>query len=112
MSDSSSPSGLPEDKRAEALERLALLQPFLEEGVPLARFARQRDLPLRTLRRWVRQYRLAGLAGLARKTRSDRGMHRRLAPDTRLLIEQLARQTPRPTVASVHRVVAATAEQK
>jgi hypothetical protein len=65
--------GLSDAERARAFERFELLRPSLEEGVPLARVARDRGLALRTARRWAGQYRREGLAGLARKGRSDRG---------------------------------------
>ena len=48
-------SGLSEAERNRAFERFQLLRPFLEEGVPLARVARDRGLALRTVRRWAAQ---------------------------------------------------------
>ena len=66
-------SGLSEAERALVFERIELLRPSLEEGIPLARVARERSVALRTARRWASQYRRDGLAGLARKGRSDRG---------------------------------------
>ncbi len=36
-----------------ALARYRLLRPALEEGVPLARLAREAGIPLRTAQRWV-----------------------------------------------------------
>ena len=102
-------TGLSEEERAEALQRFHLLRPFLEGGVPLARLAAEQGLALRTARRWVRQYRLHGLAGLARKPRTDRGDHRRLTQELQLLVEGLALQRPPPTVAFVHRQVAVVA---
>jgi putative transposase len=103
---------LSENERNQALARFYLLRPFFEEGVPLARLAQQQGLALRTARRWVRQYRQRGLAGLARKARADRGTHRRLIPELHILIEGLALQTPPPTVAYVHRQVAAVAQER
>ena len=41
-------NGLSEAERALAFERFELLRPALEEGVPLARVARDRGLALRT----------------------------------------------------------------
>ena len=60
----SPPSGLSEAERDRALERFQLLRPFLEQGVPLARVARDRGLALRTARRWAALYHRDGLAGL------------------------------------------------
>jgi putative transposase len=41
-------NGLSEAERTLAFERFELLRPALEEGVPLARVARDRGIPLRT----------------------------------------------------------------
>ena len=66
-------SGLSEAERTRAFERFDLLRLSLEEGVPLARVARDRGIALRTARRWAANIAVKGLAGLARKGRSDRG---------------------------------------
>src|SRR5947209_274071 len=63
-------SGPSETERNRAFERFQLLRPSLEEGIPLARVARDRGLALRTARRWIALYRREGLAGLARKGRT------------------------------------------
>jgi hypothetical protein len=65
-------SGLSEAERAQAFKRLDVLRPFLEKVPPLARVTRDQGIALRTARRWADQYRHEGLAGLARKGRSDR----------------------------------------
>jgi putative transposase len=57
------------------------------------------------------QYRRAGLAGLARRGRSDRGHHRRLRAELKPVIEGFALRKPPPTVAFVHRQVCAVARQ-
>ena len=70
--------GLSEAERTLAFQRFELLRPSLEGGGPLARVARDRGLALRTAQRCAGQYPCEGLAGLARKGRSDRGKrHRR-----------------------------------
>jgi putative transposase len=56
-------SGLSEAERALAFERFELLRPSLEEGIPLARVARERGVALRTARRWAGQYRRDGRPG-------------------------------------------------
>ena len=84
--------------------------PTLEEGVPLARVARDRGLALRTARRWAGQYRREGLAGLARKGRSDRGK-RRLSDTLRQGIEGLALKKPPLSAASIHRQAVTLAER-
>ena len=102
---------LSEADRAAALTRFRVLRPHLEEGVPLARLARDQGLELRTLQRWLRAYRQQGLAGLTRKVRRDRGRRTLPAPLVGL-IEGLALRSPRPSAATVHRqVVRAAADQ-
>src|SRR5437660_10492751 len=95
-------SELAEAERNRAFERFQLLRPFLEEGVPLARVARDHGLALRTVRRWAAQYRREGLAGLARKGRSDRGK-RRLSDTLRQATAGLALKKPPLPAASIHR---------
>ena len=75
--------------RSRALTRFQTIRPFLEDGVPLARIAREHGVNLRSARRWVKDYRNDGLAGLARKARSDKGK-RKLSPDLQQVIEGLA----------------------
>jgi putative transposase len=102
-------SGISEAERTRAFERFELLRPFLEEGIPLARVARDRGLALRTARRWTAQYRREGLAGLARKGRSDQGK-RHLSATLRQAIEGLALKKPPLSAASIHRQAVALAE--
>jgi hypothetical protein len=64
---------LSEEERKIAYERFEMLRPCLEEGVSQAEIARSKPVSLKTIQRWVRQYRKEGLVGLARRHRSDRG---------------------------------------
>ena len=101
---------LSEAGRGRAVARVRLLRPSLEEGVPLARVAREQGVSLRTTQRWAARYRREGLAGLAHRSRADRG-HPRLPPALRDLIEGLALQRPRRSSAAIQRQVAAVARQ-
>ena len=67
---------LSEVQRRQALARYHLLQPYLEGHVTLKSILDTHGLARRTAQRWVRQYRQMGLAGLARRQRSDRGRRR------------------------------------
>jgi len=104
-------STLTEEEGALALARYRLLQPALEQGVPLARVATHHGLVLRTVQRWVTRYQAHGLAGLTRRTRADRGQSRHLRPELKHAIEGLALRTPAPTAAFVHRQVVDIATQ-
>src|SRR5262252_1862912 len=89
---------LTEAQRQVAMERFAVLQPHLEEDVPLARAARAAGVPIRTAERWLARYRQKGLAGLARPVH-------RLPADLVALIEGLGLTKPRASAAAIHRRV-------
>src|SRR6202007_1605097 len=89
----------------------ATIKPFLEDGVPLTQIAEAQHLPLRTARRWVAEYRVCGLAGLIRQTRSDQGKRRGLPTDLSSLIVGLALQKPRRSIAAIHRKAVQIAEE-
>jgi hypothetical protein len=48
------------NERSRALARFEIIRPFLEDAVPLAPLARERNIVLRTARRWVERYRRSG----------------------------------------------------
>jgi putative transposase len=102
-------SNLSDTVRTTALRRFHIIRPFLEEGVPLPALAQHHALSLRTARRWVQRYRTGGLGALGRKPRVDKGTRRALLPPLAQLVEALALQKPAPSVATIHRKVAALA---
>src|SRR5215471_2310607 len=104
-------TALTDQERAQAVARFEILRPFFHDHVPLTQIARQRQLPLRTLTRWVQRYRAAGLVGLVRKRRRDAGRHR-LPATLQQLIEGLALQTPPLSLRAIHRHVSALASQQ
>ena len=71
---------LPEDARKLALDRFRLIRPHLEKNQSLRSIARPAGLPYRTAHRWVKQYRLFGLAALTRKKVSAVPCPSRLTP--------------------------------
>src|SRR6266567_2099640 len=101
-----------EEQRVQAQARFVLIQPFLEDGVPLTQIAEAQHLPLRTARRWVADFRAHGLAGLIRQPRLDQGKRRGLPTDLPSLIEGLALQKPRRSIAAIHRQVEQVAEEQ
>ncbi len=104
-------TALAENERKRTVTRFGLLRPYLEDGVPLAEIAHEQGVTPRTLERWVARYRSEGLAGLARRRRIDSGSHR--IPDRlRLLIEGLALERPRRSVASIRRKACEVAERE
>lgn len=104
-------SSLSDDARSRALARFQKIRPFLEDGVPLARLAREQNIILRTARRWVKRYRRDGLLGLARKERADKD-DRKLPSVLQEMIEGLALRKPRLSAAAIHRNVAEAARNR
>jgi putative transposase len=92
-----------ETQRTQALAHFYLIRPFLEDGVPLTHIAAEHQLAVRTLRRWVQQYRAYGLIGLSTAPRKDQGHRRSVTPELQHVIEGLALQKPRRTMANIHR---------
>lgn len=103
-------SQVDEADRAEAMERYYLLRPHLEDGVPLTHVAELHGISLRTAYRWVREYTEKGLIGLARKPREDQGVFHDVHPELKLLIEGLALQKPKLSIAAIHRKAEAVAK--
>jgi putative transposase len=91
-------------QRELAMTRWALLRPHLDDGVALAEVARQAGVPLHTVQRWLACYRESGLAGLARRPRSDRG-NRALPEQLVTVIEGMALRRPPLSAATIHRQV-------
>jgi putative transposase len=83
----------------------------VEYGMPLTHVARHQGIELRTAQRWLARYRREGFAGLARRSRRDRGQRHRLQPELQALIEGLALRKPPPTAALVHRQVSDVARR-
>jgi putative transposase len=96
----------------QAAERFRLLQPYLEQRVSLSELARQHQVPLKTMQRWVCRYRAMGLVGLAHQTRSDRGGRRGISLVCVQVIEGLALQRPDWSIASLHRQVCTIAKRE
>lgn len=99
-------------QQQQAQERFRLLQPCLEEGVSMSEVARQQQVPLKTVQRWVNRYRTLGLVGLAHQTRSDRGGQRGISQECVQVIEGLALQRPDWSIATLHRLVCTIAKRE
>ena len=105
-------TSLSEAQRTQALERFALLRPALEGSISQTQLAREHQISLSTIQRWIKQYREKGLAGLANARRSDKGKSRSLPEQAIQLIEGLALQTPPRSAASIHRQVTDIAREQ
>src|SRR5262249_11286755 len=95
---------LTEAQRQVAMKRFAVLQPHLDEDVPLARAARHARVPVRTAERWLARYRQRGPGGRARPPRRDAPAGP-LPADLVALIEGMGLKKPRASAAAIHRRV-------
>ena len=84
----------------------------MEERIPQTVVARERGVPLKTVQRWVRQYREDGLCGLARQPRADRGTRRGISEEVVKVVEGLALRKPPRSVRTMWRQVGAMALQE
>jgi putative transposase len=95
---------LSDAERLQALSRFNTIRPHVEDGVSLAIIARQHGISAETARNWVTRYRQAGLAGLARKRRSDRA-RRRVSTQLQHVIDGFALKRPPLSAAAIHRAI-------
>lgn len=98
-------AGLTEESRKLALDRFHQIQPHLEQNRSLRSVAQAAGIPYRTAQRWVALYRMFGLAALARKHRSDRGVRRAVSVELKEAIEGIALQKPPLPIAALYRQV-------
>src|SRR5262245_27437773 len=99
------PAGLTEEARKLALDRFRLLRPHLEDDRPLKAVATSAGIPFRTAQRRAALYQQFGVAGLARKKRTDDGRHREISAKLKEVIEGIALQKPPLPVAAIRRQV-------
>ena len=96
----------------EALQKFKIIQSYLEDGVSLADIIVASGRPIRTLRRWIKQYRENGLAGLERKSRSDKSKRRSIDSELADLTKALALSKPKLSITTIQRKVKKLALQK
>ena len=95
----------------DAVEKFRIIQPYLDKELSLEQVSNKDGIPIRTLRRWIKNYRAESLAGLTHKTRSDKGEHRKLPEMLEKHIIALALQRPKLSITTIQRQVARIAEQ-
>ena len=96
---------LPEEARKLALDRFQILRPHLEENRSLRSVTQAAGVSYRTTHRWLAEYRLFGLAALAKRKREDRGERRSVSAKVNKTIEGLALQKPPLPIAALYRQV-------
>jgi putative transposase len=99
-------------QRECALERYGLLRPCLEEGMTQSWVAREQQVSMSTVQRWMRVYREKGLSGLAPVGRADRGKARGVPEELIRLIEGLGLERIERPVSAIHALVREVAEEQ
>jgi putative transposase len=89
------------------LELYRHVERHLNHGVPIRRAAQEAGVTERQFYRLLEAYRTGGMEALARKLRSDSGSRKAVTEILQKVIEGLCLQKPKPSIAWVHRTVAA-----
>lgn len=98
-------SVLTEKQRDNALAKFRIIQPYIEDKSTLTQICSNQRLSIKTVSNWVSRYRKHGLAGLARKARSDQGSPRICSAQTKALIEGIHLKNRHLSRASIYREV-------
>lgn len=96
----------------EAYKKFKIIQPYLEADIALKDIFKINGIPIRTMRRWISQYRENGLSGLKRKERSDKNKRRSIDSEMEDLTKAFALSKPRLSITTIQRKVKNLAEQK
>lgn len=99
-------------KKLSSLERYKIIQPILENDVSSTEISKLTGIPSRTLRYWVKKFQEEGLAGLERKSRSDRGIYKSISPEMVELAIGLALQKPPLLITAIYRRISIIAKKK
>ena len=86
-----------------ALSKYLIIKPYLEQESSLYAISNGNGVTIRTLQRWVAQYKTNGLQNLDRKNRSDRGKYRKITDQTKGTIEGLFLHKKNITIANITR---------
>ena len=85
----------------DCYSKYKIIQPFLEEGLPLSYISISQNIPLRTLQRWCKNYKDQGLSSLQKQPRSDKGKYRNISKKLLHFIEGLALRRPKLSIAAI-----------
>ena len=89
--------------KINSIDKFKTIQPYLENNVTLTFISKNSGIAIRTLHRWVQQYKENGLDGLVFKGRNDKGCYRTLSENLIHMVEGLALQKPKRSIAAIHR---------
>lgn len=105
MDDFKSLAQLSEDERDRACQKYKIIKPYINNDSLLKVIATNSSIPVRTLGLWVKKYREQGLVGLARQSRSDKGLPRQQETILQKAIEGLYLKKPMLSGANIHKLI-------
>ena len=88
-----------------------IIQSAFEKGESLIEISKQKNIPLRTLQRWLKNYKESDLKGLERRKRKDKGKPRCISQKLLELTQGLAFQKPKKPIAVIHHLINQAAER-
>lgn len=88
-----------------ALSKYLIIKPYLEQESSLSAISTDNGVAIRTLQRWIAQYKKEGLQNLERKHRSDLGKYRKITNQTKGIIEGLFLDKQNITIANITRKI-------
>lgn len=97
--------------KLSSLDKYRLILPILEREMPATAVSRKRDISVRTLRYWVKQFSEKGLDGLERSKRSDNGILKVMTNEFAMAVEALALQKPPLSITAIHRKITIIAKK-
>ena len=99
------------EERDRAYQKYQLIEPYLNNNCSLKSISKKSNIPLRTLTSWVKKYKRDGLLTLARQSRKDKGMLRKLNQEMVKLTEALYLEYPASSCANIYRLLSSYCEK-
>ncbi len=87
------------------LSKYLVIKPYLEQESSLSTISVDSGVAIRTLQRWIAQYKKHGLQNLDRKRRSDLGKYRKITSQTKGIIEGLFLHKQNISIANITRKI-------
>lgn len=88
-----------------ALSKYLIIKPYLAQESNLSAISNAKGVAIRTLQRWIAQYKKAGLQNLNRKKRSDLGQYRKVTEQIKGMIEGLFLHKQNISIANITRKI-------
>ncbi len=85
------------------ISKYLIIKPYLEQESSLSVISTNNGVAIRTLQRWIAQYKKEGLQNLDRKRRSDLGKYRKITSQTKGIIEGLFLHKQNISIANITR---------